>query len=711
MTLRQFGLVMIALLSSGCAGSSPVNKLQYPKTAKVDHVDTYFGVKVADPYRWLEDDNSEQTRQWVEAENKVTFGYLEQIPQRQAIKDRLTKLWNFERFSAPRQRGGRYFVFRNNGLQNQSVLYTMDSVSAEPKLLLDPNLLSTDGTVALSETVPSKDGKLLAYGLSSAGSDWQEWHVRDVASGKDLPDLIQWVKFSQASWLADGSGFFYSRYDEPDPKAAMTKTNYFQKLYFHKLGTKQSEDKLIYERKDKKEWGFYGVVSDDGKYLVILSSEGTDPKTRVLYKDLARPDSQVVELLMDFDAAYDFIDNQGSIFYLKTDLNAPRGRVIAIDVARPQKENWKEIVPQQPETLDSINIIAGRFVASYLKDAHSAIRFFALDGKAEGELVLPGIGSADGFAGKAADTETFYRFDSFTTPGTIYRYDFTTGTSEIFRQPKVDFDSSKYETKQVFVASKDGTKVPMFITSRKGLRLDGTNPTLLYGYSGFAVPETPYFSIPRAVWMEMGGVYAVANMRGGSEYGEEWHQAGTKLNKQNVFDDFTACARWLIDQKYTSTPKLAITGASNGGLLVGAEMTQHPELFGAAIPQVGVMDMLRFQKFTIGWGWADEYGSSDDEKYFKTLYAYSPYHNLKPGVKYPSTLITTADHDDRVVPAHSFKFAARLQECQAGDMPVLIRIETRAGHGGGKPIAKIIEESADMMAFLVRELGMKPSLP
>jgi prolyl oligopeptidase len=698
----------IALLLSAASCARVDSKMSYPKTEKVDHVDTYHGVAVPDPYRWMEDDNAEKTRVWVEAQNKVTFGYLEKIPQRGAIKDRLTKLWNFERFGVPVHRESRYFVTRNNGLQNQSVLYTLESLAAEPKLLLDPNALSQDGTVALAEWRASHDGNLLAYGLSSAGSDWQEWHVRDVRTGKDLPDLVKWVKFSRASWAHDGSGFFYSRYDEPDASAALTKVNYFQKLFFHKLGTPQSQDQLIYHRPDKKEWSFGGTVSDDGRYLVITNSEGTGPNTRVLYKDLQQPNSPVVELLMNFDAEYSFIDNLGTTFFFKTDLDAARGRIIAIDITRPQKENWREIVPQQAETIDTVNIVGGRFNIAYLKDAHSVVRFFGTDGKPLGEMPLPGLGSADGFGGERGDKETFYRYDSFIAPATIYRYDFITNKSEVFRQPKVDFNAGGYESKQVFLKSKDGTRVPMFITHKKGLKLDGSNPTLLYAYGGFGISETPYFSVSRAVWMEMGGVFAVANLRGGGEYGEDWHQAGTKLKKQNVFDDFIAAAQWLIAEKYTSTPKLAIEGGSNGGLLIGACITQHPELFGAAIPEVGVMDMLRFQKFTIGWAWADEYGSSDNAEEFKVLHAYSPLHNLKPGVKYPSTLITTADHDDRVVPAHSFKFAARLQACHAGDNPVMIRIETRAGHGGGKPITKIIEESSDTMAFLVRELGMAP---
>ncbi|MEW6302918.1 MAG: prolyl oligopeptidase family serine peptidase [Verrucomicrobiota bacterium] len=679
----------------------------YPATAKTNHVDDYHGTKVPDPYRWLEDDNSDATKAWVEAQNKVTFGYLEQIPQRTAIKERLTKLWNYERYGIPFKEGNRYFYSKNDGLQNQSVLYVADSLEAGPRVLLDPNKLSADGTVALSGYEISDDGNYMAYGLSSAGSDWQEWKVRDVRTGQDRADHLKWVKFSGASWRKDGSGFFYSRYDEPAAGAKLTGANYYHKLYFHRLGSPQSEDKLIYERRDQKEWGFGGGVTEDDRYLIIHVWQGTDPKNRLFYQDLKQPGAKVVELLNDFDASYDFIDNDGATFFFKTDLNAPRGRVIAIDITKPDRKNWKEIIPQAAETLGGVSVVNHQLIASYLKDARSQVRIFALDGKPVRDVALPGIGSAGGFGGKRTDAETFYAFTSFTVPGVIYRYDLRTGQSTVFRQPKVDFNPVDYETKQVFFQSKDGTRVPMFITHRKGLKLNGSNPTYLYGYGGFNASLTPSFSVSMLVWMEMGGVYAMPNLRGGGEYGEDWHQAGTKLRKQNVFDDFIAAAEWLIANKYTRPDKLAIAGGSNGGLLVGACMTQRPELFGATLPAVGVMDMLRFHKFTIGWAWTSDYGSADNAAEFKALYAYSPYHNLKPGVKYPSTLVTTADHDDRVVPAHSFKFAARLQECHAGKNPVLIRIETKAGHGAGKPTAKIIDETADKLGFLVRELKMK----
>ncbi len=683
--------------------------LSYPKAKTVDQVDDYHGTKVADPYRWLEDTDSPDTHAWVDAENKVTFGYLDQIPYRKAIRDRMTKLWNYERFTVPRQQGGRYFYQHNNGLQNQNVLLVGESLNAEPRVLLDPNTLSADGTVALTAEAITDDGKLMAYGTAASGSDWQEWHVRDVSSGKDLPDQIKWVKFSEASWTKDGKGFFYSRYDEPKG-TALRDTNYFQKLYYHKLGTPQAEDKLIYERPDNKELGFGGQVTDDGRFLVIFVWQGTSPKNRLYYKDLTKPDSEVVKLLDDFDAEYRFIDNDGPVFWIRTDLNAPRGKLIAIDTQHPEKANWKTVVEQSADKLEDVTVVDNKFLLGYLKDAKTEVRVHDLSGKFLRNVDLPGIGSADGFTGKRKDKETFYSFTSFTSPTTIYRYDPETGKSSIFKQPKVDFDASQYETKQVFYHSKDGTRVPMFLTYKKGLKLDGQNPTLLYAYGGFDISLTPGFSIPTAVWLEMGGIYAQPNLRGGGEYGEDWHLAGTKEHKQNVFDDFIAAAEWLIENKYTSTPKLAIRGGSNGGLLIGAVETQRPDLFGATLPLVGVMDMLRFQKFTIGWGWTSDYGSSDNAADFKYLYAYSPLHNIKPGTKYPPTMISTADHDDRVVPGHSFKFAATMQADQAGTAPVLIRIETKAGHGAGKPISKTIEEMTDEWSFVAYNLGMSVSL-
>jgi len=681
--------------------------LTYPTVSKSEQVDNYHGMAIADPYRALEDPDTDVTKAWVEAQNQVTFSYLNEIPAREKIKQRLTKLWDYEKYGTPFKEGESYFYFKNDGLQNQSVLYTLPTLDAEPRIVLDPNQLSEDGTIALSGISISENGQLLAYGLSSSGSDWQEWKVRNIATGEDLQDYLQWIKFSGASWTHDHQGFFYSRYDEPNEKTKLEDVNYYQKLYYHQLGTPQSTDILIYHRPDEKEWGFTGNVTEDGKYLIISIWLGTDSKNLVFYKDLTNQNSEVIELINQFLANYSFIDNDDYVFYFRTDFNSPKGRVIAIDTRKPTPKNWQEIIPQAVETLESVSVLNNQFVADYLQDAHSQIKIFDLKGNFIREVELPGIGAASGFSGKRYDTETFYSFTSFTTPGTIYRYDMKTGKSELFRQPEVDFNADEYETKQVFYASKDGTKVPMFITHKKGIKLDGNNPTYLYGYGGFNISLTPSFSVSLLIWLEMGGVYAVPNLRGGGEYGEEWHQAGMKLQKQNVFDDFIAAAEWLIAHNYTQPGKLAIGGGSNGGLLVGTCMTQRPNLFGAALPAVGVMDMLRFHKFTIGWAWVAEYGSSENAEEFATLYAYSPLHNLKPGTAYPATLITTADHDDRVVPAHSFKFAAALQAAHGGDAPVLIRIDMKAGHGAGKPTAKIIEEAADKWGFLVKVLKVE----
>ena len=703
-------LAFLAFMVFSAAAQTDGAPLAYPKAKTVDQVDDYHGTKVSDPYRWLEDTDSADTKAWVEAENKLTFSYLDQIPYRSAIRERLLKLWNYERFTAPEKEGGRYFYQHNNGLQNQNVLLVADSLNAEPRVLLDPNTLSADGTVALAGRAITDDGKLMAYGTAASGSDWTEWHVRDVATGNDLPDLIKWVKFSDASWTKDDKGFFYSRYDEPKEGMALRDTVYFQKLYYHKLGTAQTDDKLIYDRPDNKEMLFEGAVTDDGHYLVITVEQGTSPKTRLYYKDLTKPDAQVVKLLDDFDAEYRFVDNDGPVFWIRTDLKAPRGKLIAIDTRHPELANWKTVVAEGPDKLEGANTVDNLFLLSYLKDARTEVRVHDLKGKFVRNVDLPGIGTAQGFGGKRTDKETFYAFTSFVTPTSVYRYEPAAGKSTVFRQPKVDFDPAKYETKQVFYNSKDGTRVPMFLTYKKGLKLDGENPTLLYAYGGFDISLTPFFSVPNVVWLEMGGIYAQPNLRGGGEYGEDWHLAGTHGKKQNVFDDYFAAAEWLITNKYTSTPKLAIRGASNGGLLMGASLTQRPDLFGAALPEVGVMDMLRFQKFTIGWAWTSDYGSSDNPEDFKYLYAYSPLQNLKPGTKYPPTMISTADHDDRVVPGHSFKFAATMQADQAGPAPVLIRIETKAGHGGGKPISKIIDETADEWAFVAHNLNMNVEL-
>ncbi|MBK1883880.1 S9 family peptidase [Luteolibacter pohnpeiensis] len=695
------GLVWIA---GQCAGAEAM-KLEYPEAKKDAVVDVYHGVEVADPYRWLEDDNSEETKAWVKAENAVTQKYLETLPQREEIRERLKKLWNYERVGIPREESGKWFFVKNSGLQDQGVLYVADSLDGEPRELLDPNQMSKDGTVSLSKTSPSHDGKLLAYATSGGGSDWLEIRVRDIATGKDLEDHLKWIKFSGLSWAADDSGFYYSRYPEPEEGADLTQKNEFQKLYFHKIGEAQEKDALVYERKDQPQWGIGGGVTDDGKFLIIDLSQGTDPKNRVFYKSLTDKDAEVVELLPEGDASYGFLGNIGSVFYFQTDLDAPRNRVIAIDTAKPEKANWQEIIPQAAEPMDYVSMVGGKFIVTYMKDARSRVVRYDLDGKNPLELELPGIGTVGGFGGEMEDTQTFFAFTSFTNPGAIYRLDIASGKSELWRKPEVDFDGENYVTKQEFFESKDGTKVPMFIVHRKDLKLDGSNRTLLYGYGGFQISMLPGFSVTRAVWLERGGVLVVVNLRGGGEYGREWHDAGRLHNKQNVFDDFIGAGETLIKQGYTSSKNLAIQGGSNGGLLVGACMTQRPDLFGAALPAVGVMDMLRFQKFTIGWAWTKEYGSSDNAKDFPLLLKYSPYHSLKPGTRYPATLVTTADHDDRVVPAHSFKFAARLQECQAKDgPPVLIRVDTSAGHGAGTALSKVIERASDEWAFLEASL-------
>ncbi len=685
-------------------------KLTYPPTRTVNQLDDYHGTPIADPYRWLEEVDSPETQDWIRSQNELTFGFLEQIPARDQLRQRLTELWDYPKAQAPLKRGGRYFQFRNTGLQNQDALYVFDSLSAEPRLLLDPNTLSSDGTVALNSWEVSPNGNWLAYATSASGSDWQIWHIRNVATTEDLPEQIEWSKFSEAAWLPDESGFFYSRYDTPKPGEELQGANYFQKLYFHQRGTPQNSDELIYQRPDQKEWGFGAHVSEDGRYLLLNVWQGTDIRNRVFYRNMQNGD--FMELIGELEAGYSFIGNDGPIFYFRTDLNAPRGRLIAIDTAQPDKSNWKTIIPQAENVLESVKMVNNQFVAVLNRDAHHEIHRFGLDGEPLGQIPLPTLGTVfSNFEytvnGSRADTELFFGFSSFLYPLTIYRYDFPTDQCQTFYEPPVAFDASAYETRQVFLPGKDGTNIPLFLTHKKGLPLNGQNPTFLYGYGGFNVSMMPGFVVSRLAWLELGGVYAQAVLRGGGEYGEEWHQAGMLQNKQNVFDDFIACAEWMINEKITSTPRLAIHGGSNGGLLVGACMTQRPELFGACLPAVGVMDMLRFHKFTIGWAWVSDYGSADNPEQFKTLIAYSPLHNIKTGVRYPPTLVTTADHDDRVVPGHSFKFAATLQAAQAGEAPILIRIQTKAGHGFGKPTAILIQEQADMYAFLVHALGME----
>lgn len=682
----------------------------YPDSKPGKTVDVIHGVKVPDPYRWLEDLNSKETAQWVTAQNDLTEGYLNQIPGREALDQHLTKLWNVERFGVPFREGGRYFFTKNDGLQNQSVLYSTKSLDEDPSILLDPNTLSKDGTVALSSYEVSPDGRYLAYSTSASGSDWIEWRVREIATGKDLSDHLLWSKFSGASWSKDSKGFYYGRFPTPKDGEAMMAQNIHKKIYFHEIGTTQDKDRLVYERPEHPKQGLYAGITDDGNYLLIQISQGTDTKNGLFYQDLSKPGSKVVELLPDFDASYDFITNLGSTFLIRTDLDAPKQKIISIDLKKPEPANWKTVVPESDDTLRSVSHVGGVLIANYLKDARTAIRRFKVDGSLLPPVKLPGLGTASGFGGKADQNETFYYFTSFTNPGATYRYDVGKNTSTLFKAPKTRFTPEDYESNQVFAPSKDGTKVPMFVVHKKGLKLDGSNPTLLYAYGGFNISLRPSYSPATIAWLDMGGVYVMANLRGGGEYGEEWHEAGMKLKKQNVFDDFISCAEYLIAKKYTRPGRLAIAGGSNGGLLVGACMVQRPDLYGACLPAVGVMDMLRFHKFTIGWAWQAEYGEPDEnEADFKNLLRYSPYHNLK-AAEYPATMVITSDHDDRVVPSHSYKFAAALQAAQKGQSPTLIRIESKAGHGAGTPTTKQIEAIVDKYSFLAKSLGFKIEL-
>lgn len=705
------------LAAAGVAGSVAAQSapssapIEYPDARRVEQVDDYHGVKVSDPYRWLEDTDAPETKRWVEEENALTSSYLASIPERDAIRSRLTTLWNYPKYGVPVKRGGLYVFAENSGLQNQAVLYAQRKLGEKPVAILDPNTLSPDGTVALSAWDVSENGRYLAYALSSSGSDWQEIHVRDIRSGKDLPDVLRWVKFSDIAWTKDGRGFFYSRYAAPTSGNAMLDVNKNQKLYYHRVGRPQSEDELIWDRPDQPDWLVSAQVSDDGRYALLSLSKGTDTRNQLYFIDLDNPGkpkvgNPIVTLLDAFDASYTFIDNWGPVFFIHTDLAAPRGRVIAIDINQPRRRDWRTVIPEDRDVLRSVSLIGGQFVANYLHDASSQVRFFALTGQPVGRLDLPGLGTVERVSGKPDEPEMFYDFVSFLQPRAVYRYDVKARATTPFRAARLDFDASQYETTQAFFTSKDGTRVPMFITAKKGVRLDGTNPVLMYGYGGFDIPVTPSFSASRLVWLERGGIYVVVTLRGGGEYGKAWHEAGMFERKQNVFDDFIGAAEYLIEKRYTSPAKLAIQGGSNGGLLVGAVTTQRPELFGAALPAVGVMDMLRFQKFTIGWAWTAEYGSSDDSTQFQYLLRYSPLHNIHPGTRYPATMVETSDHDDRVVPGHSFKFAAALQAAQAGPAPVLIRVETKAGHGAGKPTSKMIDLAADEIAFLVKNLGV-----
>ena len=686
------------------------SQLNYPQTERVAQVDTYHGVEVPDPYRWLEDTTSAETAAWVEAENKVTHGYLANLPARQKLLERLTELWNYPRYGQPIKRGEQYFFAKNDGLQNQSVWYVQSALDAPPRVLLDPNALSADGTVAVSGFNISRDGILVAYSLSSAGSDWQEFRVRNVETGEDFPEVVNWVKFSGASWTADGRGFYYSRFPEPDPTQEFQEANLHHKIYYHVVGTEQSEDKLIFECPDEPEWRMNGYVVEEGDYLIISIGK-TGPKNRVYYMALGDPqnpqiDGKVEKLIDEFEASFGYIGHDGGTFYFETDDGAPRSQVIAIDINQPERSNWRTIIPESDDTLRNVSLSGNEFIATYLHNAFSEIRFYNLEGDFIKSLELPSVGTVGGLSGRRTDTERFYTFTSYVYPPTIFCYDVTTGQSTLFRESEVKFSTDGYESYQVWYKSKDGTSVPMFVTHKQGLEKDGSNPVYLTGYGGFSISLTPGFSTTAALWLENGGIFAVPNLRGGGEFGEAWHDAGTKENKQNVFDDFIGAAEYLISEGYTSSDKLAIAGGSNGGLLVGAVVNQRPELFAAAIPAVGVMDMLRFHKFTIGSAWIYDYGSSDDESQFKALYAYSPLHNIKAGTSYPAVLVTTGDHDDRVVPGHSFKYAATLQAAQSDKAPVLIRIETNAGHGAGKPISKILAEQADVWAFVMHHLGV-----
>lgn len=680
-------------------------QLRYPTTKKIDTVDDYHGKKIADPYRWLEDDNSEETKAWVVAQNRTTQEYLSSIPYRQQVKKRLEELWNYPRYSSPFKEAEYYYYYKNDGLQNQSVLYRQKGLKGMPEVFLDPNKLSEDGTAALGVLSFSLNSKYAAYSISQSGSDWQAGYIIDVNTNTRLPDKMNWLKFTGFSWKGD-EGFYYTRYPEPQKGEHLKGKNVLPQVYFHKIGTAQHEDVLVHQDKDHPQ-RFAGVgLTEDERFLLLTTSEGTSG-AEIWYKDLKNPSQKDFKLLIPgFKTQPSIVDNVDGNLLLLTNDGSPNYRLVLVDPLNPSRENWKTVIPEKKEVLQYVSTGGGYLFAGYLKDASTKVYQYTYGGKLVREIKLPGIGTTGRFGGKKKYKDFFYVFTSFNYPPAIFKYDIKTGKSELFRKSEATFNPTAFETKQVFFKSKDGTNVPVFLSYKKGLKLGGTNPLLLYGYGGFNIAMTPAFSVSNAFFMEQGGIYALVNLRGGSEYGEEWHKAGMLEKKQNVFDDFTGAAEYLIEEKYTSPAKIAIRGGSNGGLLVGAAMTQRPELFKVAIPQVGVMDMLRYHTFTIGYAWAVEYGSSDHKDQFEYLYKYSPLHNLKEGVKYPATLITTADHDDRVVPAHSFKFAARLQEVYKGENPVIIRIESKAGHGAGKPVAKQIEEEADIWSFIMYNLNM-----
>ncbi len=674
--------------------------MDYPESPRCELIENLHGEMVADPYRLLEDLDSAETRQWIKAENQLTGEFISRINSKQAISGRLASLWDYDQYDTPVVRAGRYFFSRQSGQKNQPSLFWADSLTGEPKLLIDPALLSADGTVALSNYSISCDGRYLMYGLSESGSDWQEWRVREVATGRDLDDCLKWIKFAIASWTHDNVGFFYCCYDKPADGMSYKGPNYFQKLYYHRLGTAQEEDRLVYERPDHKDWGFSPEVSEDGRYLVISVWSGGSRNHAVYYADLTKEMTVTGPLPGEFEATYIYLGSRKSCLYFSTDHEASNSKIAAIDIAAPGKGSWVDIVHETTDALVDAVMADGRFIVSYLHDAYSRVEIVSLEGNKITDVALPGLGTVEQLSGRSCESEAFISYVDFTSPGSIYQLDLESGCLTQLWQPTVKFDGNNFITKQVFFTSRDGTRVPMFICYKKGLVVDGQREVHLYGYGGFSAAKTPAFSVNNLVWMEMGGIYALANLRGGGEYGQAWHQAGTKLNKQNVFDDFIAAGEWLISNGYTCTSKLTIGGRSNGGLLTGAVMTQRPELFGACLVEVGVLDMLRYHKFTIGWAWEPDYGSPENAEEFAALYAYSPYHNVKPGTEYPPTMITTGDHDDRVYPAHSFKFAAALQAAQAGDNPILIRVDTKAGHGHGKPKSKLIDEWADKLAFL-----------
>ena len=695
---------IIVLMAAMAATTLMAQNIQYPKAVKDGTTDTYFGTVVADPYRWLENDTSAQTTAWVEAENQVTNAYLSKIPFRQKLLNRLTELANYEKISAPRKRHGKWYFFKNDGLQNQSVMYVMDELGGTPRMFLDPNTLSTDGTVALQGVYFSHNGRWAAYSISRSGSDWQEFYVIDLKTGQLTSDHIEWAKFSSAEWCGDG--FYYSAYDAPEKGKEFSNVNETHKIYYHKIGTQQSQDVLFYQNPARPKC-FYEVSVNEEETVMFLFESGAGAGNLLYVRDLRQPNSQFIQMTSDMDYQYSPVLTDGDRLYLYTNYGAPKGRIMTADIHRPGLADWQELIAEQQNTLGDISVINRQLILTYKQDASDHAYVYGLDGRLRHEVKLPSVGSV-GFTGDKKEPECFYTFTSFTQPGTVYRYDMDRNESTLYSAPKVKFKQEDYVSEQVFFQSKDGTRIPMFLTYKKGLNREGKNPVFLYGYGGFNISLPPSFSAMRIPFLENGGIYAQVNLRGGSEYGEEWHLAGTKMQKQNVFDDFIGAAEWLIKEGYTSKEKLAIVGGSNGGLLVGACMTQRPDLFRVAVPQVGVMDMLRYHKFTIGWNWASDYGTSEDSKeMFEYLYGYSPLHNLKPGTAYPATLVTTADHDDRVVPAHSFKFAATLQECHQGNNPVLIRIDTKAGHGGGKPLAKVLEEQADIYGFIMYNVGMK----